>query len=197
MPPFAVVGLGNPGKEYENTRHNIGFLVVDELNRRYRGNFTQEYRTYFESRIRIKNRIVFLFKPITFMNLSGEAVKHIVNQYKISIHDRLLIVLDDVNLPFGTLRLRLSGSDGGQKGLRSIIQALQTEQFPRLRIGIGGEGVKDVSDYVLSEFTVKEKKDLPLIIQWAADAVESFVLQGAEVTMSRFNKNILNNIEEE
>jgi len=197
MPPFAVVGLGNPGKEYENTRHNIGFLVVDELNRRYRGDFTRGYRTYFESRIRIKNRIVYLFKPITYMNLSGEAVKHIVNQYKISIYDHLLIVLDDINLPFGTLRLRLSGSDGGQKGLRSIIQALQTEQFPRLRIGIGGEGVKEVSDYVLSEFSVKEKKDLPLIIQWAADAVESFVLQGAEVTMSRFNKNILNNIEEE
>ncbi len=197
MSLFAVVGLGNPGKEYEQTRHNIGFLVVDELNRRHKGKFKQGHRTYFESRIRIKNKIVLLFKPVTYMNLSGEAVRNIVNHYQISPHKQLLIVVDDINLPYGTLRLRLSGSDGGQKGLRSIIQALHTEDFPRLRVGIGAGGIQDVSDYVLSEFSVEEKKDLPLIIQWAADAVESFVLQGPEVTMSRFNKNILNNIEEE
>lgn len=192
----AVIGLGNIGEEYQNTRHNVGFMVVDEVNQRHSGKFSKEAPLYFSSRVRIRNQHTLLIKPTTYMNASGRAVKRLLQRHQnIELH-RVLVVLDDINLPFGTLRLRPSGSDGGQKGLRSIIEALQTTEIPRLRIGIGNQ-VVDAVRYVLSPFSSAQKKFLPEVISWAADAVESFVLQGIQVTMTRFNRNILNNTEED
>lgn len=184
-----IVGLGNPGKEYEKTRHNVGFMVVDELARQHALDFKKGRGKYLETSLRFGNRKTYLIKPLTFMNLSGEAVAAAVRFYKLEDLSHLLVICDDLNLPFGTIRLRSGGSDGGQKGLRSVIQMLGTQDFPRLRIGIGNN-FSNAVEYVLSPFSRKEQEDLPLIIKWAADAVRSFVADGIEVTMSRFNRNL-------
>ncbi len=191
-----VFGLGNPGAEYEHTRHNIGFRVVDKLAERNSQKFTKGKGNYFQATFRLKNKKFLLIKPMTFMNESGRAVQQVCQFYKIQEFSNLLVVLDDINLPLGTIRLRPDGTDGGQKGLRSILQTMGTLRIPRLRIGIGfpkGEARK----YVLSKFSKSEQKFLPEIIDTAADAVESFGLQGLDVTMNQFNKQLFTNIEEE
>ena len=189
---FIVVGLGNPGKEYQNTRHNVGFMVIDKLNERYRGTFTKSKSLYFSSKIAVANNAVLLVKPITFMNLSGRAVQHVVDYFKVEDFSQLLIVLDDFNLPFGTVRLKPSGSAGGQKGLASVLQTLQTNEIARLRIGIGN-GFQNATSHVLSTFNKQEQKSLDEIIDWAADSVESFVTKDIENTMNFYNRNILEN----
>jgi PTH1 family peptidyl-tRNA hydrolase len=186
----AIVGLGNPGKRYEKTRHNIGFMILDELNDRYNGNFKKENNNYLLTKIFIQSIPSFLVKPITFMNNSGLALRQFIHYYKINNFSNLLIVLDDINLPFGTIRLRDRGSSGGQKGLQSIIGALNTEDIPRLRIGVGNP-FENTIDYVLSSFTRNERKILPEIINFAADAVEMFILNGIASAMNNFNRNIL------
>lgn len=189
---FAIIGLGNPGKEYEQTRHNVGFMVVDRLNERFQGSFKKSKSLYFSSKISIKNLPVLLVKPVTYMNLSGQAVRHILDFFKIEDISKLLVVLDDFNLPLGTIRLKPSGSAGGQKGLQSIIRVLQTNEIARLRIGIGTE-FSDATSHVLSPFSRSEQKALPEIIDWAADSVESFILNGIDKTMSFYNRNLLEN----
>jgi PTH1 family peptidyl-tRNA hydrolase len=185
---YAIIGLGNPGKRYEKTRHNVGFMIVDELNERFNGKF-KETKDYLLSKIFIQFIPSFLIKPITYMNNSGLALRQFINYYKITNFSKLLIVLDDINLPFGTIRLRERGSSGGQKGLQSVIEALNTEDIPRLRIGVGDES-KNTIDHVLSSFTRKEKKVLPDIIDFAANAAETFITDGIEVAMNGFNRNI-------
>ncbi|RMI09639.1 MAG: aminoacyl-tRNA hydrolase [Calditrichaeota bacterium] len=185
-----VVGLGNPGKAYEMTRHNVGFLVVEALAKRHHGSFSKGKGQYLQSRIQIDQAPVLLVKPTTFMNLSGVAVRQVLDYYHITDLSRLLLICDDFHLPFGTIRMRPSGSSGGQKGLLSVFDTLNTNQIARLRIGIGN-GFRDARSYVLSPFSREEQKHLPLILEWAADAVESFVQEGIEKTMSRFNRNIL------
>jgi PTH1 family peptidyl-tRNA hydrolase len=133
-----------------------------------------------------------LLKPLTFMNLSGRAVKFAVDYYNFKDYTKLLVISDDINLPFGSIRLRGSGSAGGQKGMKSIIDSLSTNDFPRLRIGVGMPPY-DTADYVLSSFSKTEKEILPKILDWAIDALDSFVLHGLKTTMSKFNKNILEN----
>jgi PTH1 family peptidyl-tRNA hydrolase len=189
---FVVVGLGNPGKEYENTRHNVGFMVIDKLNERYRGVFKKSKSLYFSSKISVEDQAVLLIKPITFMNLSGRAVQHVCDYFKVEDYSQLLIVLDDFNLPFGTARLKPSGSAGGQKGLASILQTLQTTEIARLRIGIGN-GFRDATSHVLSPFSKQEQKFLTEVIDWAAESVESFVTRDIESTMNYYNRNILEN----
>lgn len=189
---FAIIGLGNPGKEYEQTRHNVGFMVVDRLNERFRGSFKKSKSLYFSSKISLKNIPVLLVKPITYMNLSGQAVRRLVDYFKIEDLSKLLIVSDDFNLPLGTIRLRPSGSAGGQKGLQSIIQVLQTNEIARLRIGIGSP-FRDATSHVLSPFSRSEQKALPELIDWAADGVESFILSGIDIAMSIYNRNLLEN----
>jgi len=188
---FLIVGLGNPGNEYEKTRHNSGFMVVDCLATKYKISFNKLNNIYWITSFKYNRENIILMKPATFMNLSGIAVAAGIKHYNI-ILSNLLIVCDDINLPFGTLRIRSKGSDGGQKGLRSIISSLGTQNVPRLRIGIGNH-FDDAVDYVLLSFSKKELKNLPIIINQAANAVECFVVNGIELTMSRFNSNYLEN----
>lgn len=186
---FAIVGLGNPGKEYQQTRHNVGFMVVDKLNGRFAGVFKKNKTLCFSSKISIAGFPVLLVKPMTYMNLSGQAVQHIVDYFDLKDLSKLLIVLDDFNLPFGTIRIKPSGSAGGQKGLTSILQSLQTRDIARLRIGIGGR-FKDATSHVLSPFNRSEQKKLPELIEWAADGVESFIVDGIDSAMNRYNRNL-------
>lgn len=189
---FAVIGLGNPGEEYRHSRHNIGFMAVDRLNDRFRGDFKKSKGLYLLSKIVISGLPVLVAKPLTYMNLSGQAVRHLLDYFKISDFSRVLIVLDDFNLPFGTLRLKPSGTAGGQKGLLSILRTFNTQEIPRLRIGIGG-AFENASSYVLSPFSRNEQRMLPKLLDGAADAIESFVVQGIDKTMSFYNRNILEN----
>ncbi len=185
-----IIGLGNPGKEYQETRHNVGFMVLDELARRNQAAFRSAKYAAVQTKIHIDNKPVLLIKPTTYMNLSGTAVQALASFYKLDDYSTMLIVVDDFHLPFGTIRLRPDGSAAGQKGLKSIIENLKTQQIPRLRIGIGNSFHSAVN-HVLSPFSSSEKKDLPFVISFAADAAESFVVSGLGPTMNQFNKHIL------
>lgn len=182
-----VVGLGNPGKEYLRSRHNVGFLVIDLLAKRT-GIRLRRRKSASMGESSIGQEPVLLAKPMTFMNRSGDAVGPIFGRLRLLPTD-LLVVYDDLDLPFGKLRLRPRGSSGGHNGMKSIIASLETEDFPRLRIGIGrpeNEG-KDAVHYVLGPFRKAESEALDEVIARAADAVESFVTAGIEVAMNRFN----------
>lgn len=172
------------------TRHNIGFMAVDGVNDRFQGSFKKAKGPYLLSDVSIQRSKVLLVKPLTYMNLSGQAAAHLVSYYKAEDLSKMLIVSDDFNLPFGTIRLRPSGSAGGQKGLLSIFEALQTNAIARLRIGIGSEFTAAKS-YVLSPFNRSELKVLPEIINGSADAIESFVVNGITNTMNLYNRNLL------
>ena len=181
-----VVGLGNPGSKYQGTRHNIGFELVDRL---ARGGSTASFSSKFEGQlaeIEIDFRRVLLLKPETFMNLSGRSVGQAVRFYKLSLAD-VLVVCDDLSLPVGKLRLRPGGSDGGQKGLRDITAHLGTDQFPRLRIGIGDNDDIDAVDYVLSRFRGAERTAIDDSLILASQAVAVWVTQGIDAAMNRFN----------
>jgi len=181
-----VVGLGNPGSKYDATRHNIGFEVIDRLALCQSGvRFSQRFEAEI-AEIEIDFRRVLLVKPQTFMNLSGKSVGALAGFYKIQVTD-LLVVCDDLSLPLGKLRIRTGGSDGGQKGLRDIARALGTEQFPRLRIGIGERGVIDAADFVLSRFRPSEKPVVDSAILSSLQAVSVWVSSGIEQAMNRFN----------
>jgi PTH1 family peptidyl-tRNA hydrolase len=187
---YLIVGLGNPGLSYKHTRHNVGFMALDFLGKKHRLKFEKDLGPSRTAKFSLEKRSVLLMKPLTFMNLSGQAVKAIASKKRIYDLATLLVICDDINLPFAELRLRGSGSAGGQKGLISIISQLGTSEFARLRIGIGCN-FSDAADYVLSPFLQQERKELPLILEQAAVTVESFVLQGLDYTMTRYNKNIL------
>lgn len=182
-----VVGLGNPGREYKLTRHNLGFRVVDRLVKENAFSFS---RKKFKSKIAsgtIAGKRIVLAKPQTFMNASGEAVGPLVHFYQCPPAD-LLVVYDDVDLPFGKIRLRPGGGAGGHKGMRSIISHLGTEEFPRLRIGIRGEThTNDLRSYVLKGFTSEEKAKLEAILTTACNAVEAVIAGSFDEAMNRFN----------
>jgi PTH1 family peptidyl-tRNA hydrolase len=181
-----VIGLGNPGSKYQGTRHNIGFELVDRL---ARGGSPASFSSKFDGQLaetEIDYRRVLLFKPETFMNLSGRAVGQAVRFYKLPLED-LLVVCDDLSLPVGKLRLRPAGSDGGQKGLRDIASHLGSDQFPRLRIGIGDNEDLDAADYVLSRFRSAEKSVIDDALILASQAVAVWVTQGIDTAMNRFN----------
>lgn len=185
-----IAGLGNPGETYERTRHNVGFMTVDRLSDRHGGGFRKGKGSYVETRISVGGAPVILVKPLTFMNLSGQAVQQVVQFYKVTDLDRLLVVVDDFHLPFGTLRLRPGGSAAGQKGLQSVMQSLATPTVPRLRIGIGTPR-GNPANYVLTPFGKAEQADLPLILDHAADAVERTVSHGLTDAMNLYNKHLL------
>lgn len=189
---FLIVGLGNPGPQYAQTRHNIGFMIADLLARNHRVHFVAGEGDYVFCRYSVKGEGICLLKPLTYTNRSGESVEQAVDRWQIT-ESQLLVVYDDFNLPFGTLRLRANGRDGGHNGMVSIIYHLQSEQFARARIGIRNEDFQQgAADFVLSGFNAQEKKDLPVIIEKSVEAVESFVLHGLTKTMNTFNKNFLN-----
>src|SRR5438045_4630026 len=181
-----VIGLGNPGAQYQGTRHNIGFELVDRLARGGRGS---TFSRKFEAQVadtEIDYHRVLLLKPETFMNLSGRSVGQATRFYKIEPPD-ILVVCDDLALPVGKMRLRPGGSDGGQKGLRDIAAHLGTDQFPRLRIGIGDRDHLDASDYVLSRFRNAERPIIDDTLILASQAVAVWVTQGIDAAMNRFN----------
>jgi PTH1 family peptidyl-tRNA hydrolase len=183
-----VVGLGNPGRRYHATRHNIGFAVSDELARRAGVAFESSRANALTARVGVGPSAVLLVKPLTMMNLSGEAVGDLAHFFRIESPD-ILVVADDVNLPLGRLRLRANGSAGGHNGFRSIIERLGTEEFPRLRIGVGrGDPRRELADHVLARFDSDEAADVETSVARAADAVECFTAEGMEAAMNRFNR---------
>ena len=184
--PALIVGLGNPGPEYADTRHNVGFRCVDELARRHGLKWERPRLKAIQARGRIAGQDVVLAKPQTYMNVSGASVVQLVKWYKTPL-DQLLVVADDLDLPFGQLRLRAEGSAGGQKGLASIIQQLRTNAVPRLRIGIGRPRWGDPADYVLTRFGKDQADELADTIARAADAAEVWLAEGLIPAMNRFN----------
>ena len=186
MKKFLIVGLGNIGAEYVNTRHNIGFKVVDFLAKKAGVEFeTVKLGTMAE--VKVKGRTLLLLKPNTYMNLSGKAVQYWMEKEKIA-KENILIITDDLNLPFGTLRIKPKGSDGGHNGLKSIQSVLNTTDYPRFRFGISDDFKKGKQvDYVLGEWDEAEKVKLPERLEVAANAVESFALAGLGNTMTAFN----------
>jgi PTH1 family peptidyl-tRNA hydrolase len=181
-----VVGLGNPGTKYQGTRHNIGFELIDRLAKGGTGaSFTRKFDAQV-AETEIDYRRVLLLKPETFMNLSGRSVGQAVRFFKLEPSD-LLVVCDDLSLPVGRIRIRPGGSDGGQKGVRDIGSHLGTEQFCRLRIGIGDQGEMDASDFVLSKFRNTERALVEDALILASQAVAVWVTQGIDEAMNRFN----------
>jgi len=183
-----IVGLGNPGSQYTWTRHNLGFLVLESLGKQLKAKGHVSASNHgVVSKVVIEGFECSLLMPTTFMNNSGLSVKALVNRQGVALED-ILIVCDDLSLPFGTLRLRPSGSAGGHNGLKSIIQDLGSNQFTRLRLGIDApQDAANTVDYVLSNFTPVEKKVLPEFINQALDCVTCWVTEGAKVAMNKFN----------
>lgn len=185
---WLVVGLGNPGPKYEWTRHNMGFLVIDELAEREKIPVQKlKYRALTNTAL-IGGRSVLLMKPTTYMNLSGESVGEAARFYKIP-PERVLVISDDVALPQGKLRVRRSGSAGGHNGLKNIISHLGSDQFPRIKVGVGGKPHPDhdMADWVLGKFTGQDRKVMEEAISRAADAVTLFLEQGPDQAMAKFN----------
>ena len=185
---WLVAGLGNPGSQYENTRHNVGFLVLDELGER--GEFPiQRLRFHaLTNTAVVGGQGVLVMKPTTYMNLSGEAVGEAARFYKLPA-DHVLVISDDVDLPLGKLRIRKGGSAGGHNGLKSIIQHLGTDQFPRLKVGVGAKPHPDydMADWVLGKLQGEDKKVMDAAVKRAADAVECLLREGPDKAMNRFN----------
>lgn len=186
MKRFLIACLGNIGPEYTGTRHNAGFMVADEL--------VHDADVQFQSRrygdmavVRVKNCELLVLKPSTFMNLSGVAVRYWMNHEKLPL-ENLLVVVDDLALPFGTLRLRKSGSDAGHNGLKNIAEQLGTPNYARLRFGVGNDFPKGGQiDFVLGKFPPEEREKLPEVLKRAADAVRTYCLAGPDIAMNRFN----------
>ena len=183
-----IAGLGNPGAEYRDTRHHVGFMVADALVNRWR--VSDQWREKFEALV-IKTMVgeesVIVAKPVTFMNLSGHSVAGLAGFYKIEPPD-IFIVTDDVALPVGRLRARREGGAGGHNGLKSIIQSLATQAFPRMRVGVGrGDNRRDLADHVLGRFDADERDTVSAAVLRAADATEMFLSEGIERVMNAFN----------
>jgi len=183
-----VVGLGNPGRRYQGTRHNIGFAVADEVARRRQAVFEGGRGETLTARVGRGPGSLLVVKPLTMMNLSGAAVAAVAGFYKVD-PSAVLVAADDVNLPLGRLRLRARGTAGGHNGLKSIIACLGTEQFPRVRVGVGrGDPRRDLADHVLAMFDDDERDEVDRAIARAADAVETFLAEGIEAAMNRYNR---------
>jgi peptidyl-tRNA hydrolase, PTH1 family len=183
---YLIAGLGNIGTEYENTRHNIGFDVMDWLAENHQLTFDSKGSSFY-AKLTIENCSFILIKPTTYMNLSGKAIRYWMEKEKIGI-ENLLVVLDDLNIPFGKLRMRGKGSDGGHNGLKHINATLGTNEYARLRFGIGSEfGSGQQVNYVLGEWSEEELAQLPDLLERAGDMVKGFGLIGLANTMSKFN----------
>jgi PTH1 family peptidyl-tRNA hydrolase len=181
-----IVGLGNPGRNYQGTRHNVGFEVLDLLAVRHRLEWESAPAEALIAKWRAAATLA--AKPLTYMNLSGSATGALLRFYKIDVVD-LLVIVDDTNLELGRLRARPSGSAGGHNGLKSIIAALGTEDFARLRVGVGrGDARRDLADHVLAKFDPQERTDVAEAVGRAADAAELFVIEGIGPVMNRFNR---------
>ena len=184
---FLIIGLGNPGADYKNSRHNIGFKVLDNLASLSNISFSSD-RYADVTNLKFKGRNLLLVKPNTFMNLSGKAVNYWMQKEKISV-ENILVVTDDISLPFGTIRLRSKGSDGGHNGLKDIISVLQSSTFPRIKFGIGAEfPIGRQSDYVLGEWNEAELENLEQKIEYSIQMIKAFCTLGISRTMNDYNK---------
>ncbi len=186
-PTFLIVGLGNPGREYRETRHNVGFMVVDRLAVEMDIKLTRVQHKAIVGSGMYDQKKVILAKPQTYMNLSGESVSGLVRFYKVPL-SQIMVIHDDLDLPFGTLRIRPSGGSAGQRGMESIINRLGSQDFPRLRVGIGRPaGSKQGASYVLRLFSPAERKELDFILQRAVSAVQTFIREDLNTAMNRYN----------
>ncbi len=181
-----VFGLGNPGKRYLNTRHNIGFILLDYVQSVYKIPFKAGKGDYYFMQFRLNDHDVIFVKPTTYMNLSGIAIRQVLEYFSVGV-ENILVVLDDFQLPLGTIRFRKKGSSGGHNGLKSIIAELGTESFARLRIGIG-DHFEDAVDYVLSDFCKEEIERLKQILPNAHQGIVVWMKEGIEQAMNQFNR---------
>ncbi len=184
---FLIIGLGNPGREYKDTRHNIGFMLIDRLAVRLDARGMKLQSKAIVMSALHQERKLLLAKPQTYMNLSGQSVQGLLHFYKIPT-ENLIVAHDDLDLPLGTIRIRASGGPGGQRGMASTIEQLGTKDFPRLRLGIGRPpGRMDPKDYVLQGFSKDDMQLLPGVLDRATDAIFEFVLRGLNTAMNKFN----------
>lgn len=186
---YVIAGLGNPGTKYEGSRHNVGFAVIDALVDRFRLYDAERFGKCIMAKGRIEGKKVILMKPMTYMNLSGEAIRQVVDFYKIDVEDHLLVISDDIDLEAGRLRIRKKGSAGGHNGLKNIILHLGTDAFARIRVGVGAKPHPDfdLADFVLSRFSEEERKIMEEAESKAADAAVCFLTEGPDLAMNRFN----------
>ena len=186
---YIIVGLGNPGIKYDGTRHNVGYKVVDELTDRFKIDRPVRFGKSMIGKGVIGTEKVILVKPLTYMNLSGEAIREICSYYKVDHHDHLIVISDDVDLPVGHLRIRKKGSAGGHNGLKNTILHLGDDEFIRVRIGVGGKPAPgaDLANHVLGHFSGEDRKTIEEACGKAADAVECTLLQGPDRAMNLYN----------
>ena len=184
---YLIVGLGNPGRQYQASRHNIGFMLVSHLAEKLDIAFTRVQSKALVTKSNYQGRSLILAKPQTYMNLSGQAVSSLVRFYKIQL-DNLLVVYDDVDLPYGRIRIRPSGGSAGQKGMQSIIGQLGTQEFPRMRMGVGRPpGSKGAASYVLRDFSGEDAEFLPPILDRSVEAVITYITEDLTTAMNRYN----------
>jgi peptidyl-tRNA hydrolase, PTH1 family len=187
---YLLIGLGNPGREYKDTRHNIGFMLMDHIAVRLDARGMKLQSKALVMSAHHEERKIILAKPQTYMNLSGQSVQGLLHFYKIPF-ENLLVAHDDLDLPFGTIRIRPSGGPGGQRGMAHTIELLGTRDFPRLRLGIGRPpGRMEAKDYVLQNFSKEDFKFLPDVLSRASDAALTFVTHGLNKAMNQFNGDI-------
>ena len=187
---YLLVGLGNPGREYKDTRHNFGFMLIDRIAVRLNARGMRVQSKAIVTTATYEDRKLILAKPQTYMNLSGQSVQGLVNFYKIP-HTNIMVLSDDLDIPFGTIRIRAAGGPGGQRGLASVIESLGTKDFARLRLGIGRPpGRMDPANFILQNFSRDEMKSISEILDTAADAVLEFVKNGLNAAMNKFNGSI-------
>jgi len=189
-----IVGLGNPGPRYANNRHNVGYQVVERLAQRHHMTFARMMFKAHVTTSAIAGEKIVLARPLTFMNLSGQAVRPLLRWYHLDLAD-LLVIHDDLDLPLGRIRLRQGGGSGGHKGMRSIIECLNSEEFPRLRIGIGRPLRGEPQEYVLRDFSAAQLATMEKAYDHAAAAVECFVSAGIVAAMSEFNRTVQDTVD--
>ncbi len=187
---FLIVGLGNPGREFKGSRHNIGFMIVDQLAELMKVRLKKIQSKAIVSTLKMDGKLIILVKPQTFMNLSGQAVASLAKYYTV-ITENILVIHDDIDLPLGTIRIRKSGGSAGQKGVASIIERLGTESFPRMRLGVGRPaGKKQASKYVLENFLPAEEEILKITMKKSIEAIQLFIEKGIEAAMTQFNGTV-------
>jgi peptidyl-tRNA hydrolase, PTH1 family len=187
---YLLIGLGNPGREYRDNRHNVGFMLVDRITVRLNARGMKVQSKAIVITATYEDRKLILAKPQTYMNLSGQSIQGLIHFYKLPLTN-VLIAYDDLDIPFGTIRIRPGGGPGGQRGMASTIEHLGTDDFPRLRIGIGRPpGRMDPAAYILQDFTRAEMKSLSEILDRAADAALEFVLSGLDKAMNKYNGSV-------
>ena len=187
---FLLIGLGNPGREYKDTRHNFGFMLIDRIAVRLNARGLKVQSKAIVTDAMYQDRKMILAKPQTYMNLSGQSVQGLVHFYKIPLTN-LMVLSDDLDIPFGTIRIRAAGGPGGQRGLSSVIESLGTKDFPRLRLGIGRPpGRMDPANFILQNFSRDETKSISEILDAGADAVLEFIKNGLDMAMNKFNGGV-------